>query len=152
MALREISGHSLLNEPRPQFRRWDHARILLAEPPVAMAGDKAIHWIAENAWHHDARVAQRPCVAKVPGHSEGCGAFRESNVIFDKHEAVGVCGIDAVLREKSLPQFRLQRGEAEDASRIALDDEAYRPGAEVAHAVEEDEGRGVRYGRVTHDQ
>ncbi len=124
----------------PEFGGGDHAGVLLAEPFVAVSGDEAVHGVAQEAGDDDEAVEQGPGTAEAAGDAEGGGGVCVPAVTFFEDDGVEAFGGFAVRFQEGLTGFRLQGREAEGSFGVAFDDEGDRSVAQVADAVEEDDG------------
>ncbi len=130
-----------IEETTGQFWRWDAAGLRAAKPGVTIAGDPLIDGVAEEGRQWCRKDCQGPGEAQAAGNAQGGRGAGVDTFFVDQDHAVG----ERVERRKQLTGgLGLKRGEAEDLLRVSIDDPVDRPVAEVADAVEEDDG-GLRH-------
>jgi hypothetical protein len=145
------------------FGRRHYAGFVAAEDFITVAGDAVIDEIAQGFGKYAREDGdEAPETAKLfQDEKRGVGAVEERFVrlieIDHNVKSIEVCGIFFVAGENVGGQIALQRGEAEDALRVAAENELIEAVAESADAVVEDEwgghnsteslmGRGVQAG------
>ena len=114
---------------------------MLAEPSVAVLCDELVDEIAQETRHDDESVEPAETVQATRDVQGSVGIFVETAVL-DQNDAVEVVGIDVVLDEQWLGFVGLERGEFEVRGFVVVDDEVDAAVAQVADAVEQDNGFG----------
>lgn len=115
------------------------ALVAPPEPVVAVAGDPAIDGVTEGAGYHDEEVQERPRSRKPPGDAKGCSRSDVGLSVLHQHNGTEV-PVQGRVGQVLLGRVGLEGCKAEDAVGIVIDDEVDGAIAEVADAVEEDDG------------
>ncbi len=130
----------LLQKPPAKFWRRHHALLPLPEPAVAVACNPAVYRVTERLRYGDEAVQQRPRVPQAAQHTQSGGGLHVSAVSFDKYERVEGNRGEVVPGKQPLPGVRLQRREADPPMRVAADGKHDGGIAQVADAVEQNNG------------
>ncbi len=130
-----VSGR-LLQKPRRQIWSGQPAHFLTAEPLVAVTRYETVDGVAQKARQHATQRHPTPGPAQAGGDAQGGVAFDVGSPILNQRHTVDG---DAILGSQGRPGNRLQRGEAIADGRVVRDDEADRPLAEVASAIEKND-------------
>ena len=140
----------LAQKPRRDPRRRQRALVGVAEPPVASAREGAVGGVAEGAGN-DAREGGHGRVGKaqVAHEAQHGGRGRVDAGLIDEDDRVGECvnfeaGIGA--RHRAAGGGGAEGRETKPGEWVAPGGPADGAVAEIAMAVEEDDGAGVRRG------
>ena len=133
---------ALLQESRAGGGRRNHARLPTAEPAVSMPGNHVVGPVADGSRNDDQRAGERPGIPQMPGNAEGGIRPGEDSPLVDHDKAVGERTGRAGRLQRTRRRVGRQRRESEMSLRVARDDEAYDPSAEIADAVEQDDRHG----------
>src|SRR5574341_737958 len=132
--------HLIYQKAVADLRLRHHTLVFTAEPVVTAPGEEVVYEITEKGWHRYQSEEDRPGPAQASEDAESRTGLPVRAITFDDHQCVQGSRVQAVLPLQPLPGRRLQHREPEYSAPVAGDDPAHGRVAEVADAVEENDG------------
>jgi integrase len=118
------------------------ARLGLAEPAVAVGGEHVVGRVAQERRDGQQDRQRRPGPAEVAHGSQRGRRPGVRPTVLDQDGGVEVVGAQPEPPQQRLAGFGLQGGEADALVRVVVDQEVHAGVAELAHAVEQQNGSG----------
>jgi len=138
-----VPGDASVEEPAPKLARGRPARLVASEPSVPIPRHEAVQHVPKPARQHAKHAEHGPREPHAPRDGEHRVGALECAIALDDHNRARRGGSGQVvthLRARSARRVRLQRSETALRMRVTRDHEPHRATAEVAVAVEQDDG------------